>query len=75
MKRPEKITVKGYEVLVSFDSLDQIYVASAPSLPGCMAHGESFDEAGDEMAIAIEAHLEAAQKLGQSVNPPMRSFG
>lgn len=36
-----------YEIILYWSRQDQIYIAEAPELPGCMAHGET-----QELALA-----------------------
>ena len=38
-----------YSVFMYYDEQDQIYVASVPELQGCMAHGETQEEALKEI--------------------------
>ena len=37
--------MKPHQILLSWSDDDQLYVAQVPVLPGCMAHGESEEEA------------------------------
>ena len=34
-----------YSIFMQYDPQDKIYVASVPELQGCMAHGETKEEA------------------------------
>lgn len=60
-----------YSVLIQYDSRDDIYVASIPELPGCIAHGKTQYEAIQELQIAYELWMEAAQEIGAEVPSPM----
>jgi predicted RNase H-like HicB family nuclease len=42
-----------------------IYVAEVPELPGCMAHGETPEEAMQNLWEAEELYLEALRDSGQ----------
>lgn len=50
----------NYEVIISYDSFDKIFIARIPELPGCLSHGESPDEAFEMIEESKEAWLEAA---------------
>ena len=47
--------------------------AYVPDLPGCVAVGESEQEALELIREAIELHLEALQQQGQQPPPPASS--
>jgi len=47
--------------------------AYAPDMPGCVAVGESVDEALKEMADAIEFHLEGLRAEGFEIPKPSLS--
>ncbi len=34
-----------YEIIIYWSDDDQAFIAEVPQLPGCMAHGNSSDEA------------------------------
>ena len=60
-----------YSVLIQYDDIDNIYVASVPELPGCMAHGSTPEEATREIKIAIELWLDCAKEVGKAIPEPM----
>ncbi len=33
--------MQKYEIIIYWSNEDQVFVAEAPELPGCMAHGET----------------------------------
>jgi antitoxin HicB len=43
------------------------YVAEIPALKGCLAQGETLDEALNELKVVTELWLEMAQKYGQQL--------
>ncbi len=49
------------------------FVALVPDLPGCMADGETREEAAREVASAIAEWLEEAARLGRSVPSPSKA--
>ncbi len=58
----ETVIVKGYEVSLYFDKHDQIYVAEAVKLKGCVTHGATEEEAISEMKIAIQEHIKLSEQ-------------
>ena len=60
-----------YSVLIQYDNRDKIYVASIPELQGCMAHGNTQEEAIAEVKIALELWLEEAKESKVVVPQPM----
>ena len=46
-----------YSVLIQYDSIDKIFVASVPELKGCMAHGKTREDAMHEIQIAMQLLL------------------
>lgn len=59
-----------YSVFMQYDPQDHIYVVSIPELPGCMAHGETREEALKEIDIAKKLWIESAIEDGQPVPAP-----
>ena len=59
-----------YEIIIYWSDEDDVFVADIPELPGCMAHGDSHEEALAEAQAAIGYWLEAAQKIGKAIPQP-----
>ena len=55
-----------YEIIISWSNEDGVYVAEAPELPGCMAHGETHETALEHISEAVELWLE--EKPSEQVN-------
>lgn len=65
MKNPPK-----YEIVIYWDDVDNIFVAEAPDLAGCMAHGKTQVEAVENIADAVELWLETAREFGDVIPKP-----
>jgi predicted RNase H-like HicB family nuclease len=61
-----------YEIVIWWSAEDKVYVAEAPELPGCMAHGKTREQALAEIAEAIELWLETARELGRPIPKPKK---
>ena len=59
-----------YSVFIKYDPIDRIYVASVPELPGCMAHGNTKEQALKEIETAKELWIETALEDGQPIPEP-----
>ena len=59
-----------YEIIVHWSSEDQIFVAEVPELPGCMAHGESREEALGHVDEAMRLWIDTAREYGDPVPQP-----
>ncbi len=55
------------QVLIYRDVEDGGWVCEVPSLPGCVAHGASKDEALRDAREAIQTWIDAAQQLGRHI--------
>jgi predicted RNase H-like HicB family nuclease len=60
-----------YEIIIHWSKEDNCFVAEAPELPGCMAHGATDDEALKNLREAITLWIETAKEFGDSVPAPM----
>jgi len=56
-----------YEVIIYWSSEDGSYVAEAPELPGCAAHGASHEEALANAQAAIRLWIETATEFGDPI--------
>ena len=58
------------EYLVIFEKGETSFGAYVPDLPGCVAVGETKDEALQLIREAIELHIESLRENGESVPEP-----
>ena len=59
-----------YEVIIFWSTEDGAFVAEVPELPGCMAHGDSYESALAEAQEAITLWIETAKEFGDPVPEP-----
>ncbi len=59
-----------YEIIIYWSDEDELYIAEVPELPGCMAHGSSYDEALSSSQDAIQLWLETATEFGDPIPAP-----
>lgn len=59
-----------YEIIIFWSSEDQVFVAEAPELPGCMAHGATYEEALVQIQSAMELWIETALEYNDVVPEP-----
>lgn len=59
-----------YEIIIYWDKLDQIYVADVPELPGCSAHGNTYNEALNNIQDAIQLWIDTAREFGDAIPEP-----
>ncbi len=49
---------------------DEAFIAEVPELAGCMADGETYDEALANARVVIQEWIETAQSLGRMIPKP-----
>jgi predicted RNase H-like HicB family nuclease len=59
-----------YEVIIYWSAEDDIFVAEAPELPGCMAHGNTYEAALANAQDAIALWIETATEFGDAIPNP-----
>ncbi len=62
--------MEHYEIILYWSEEDVAFVAEAPELPGCMAHGDSHEAALSHIKEAMLLWLEVAQDRGLPVPAP-----
>jgi predicted RNase H-like HicB family nuclease len=60
-----------YPVTIVWSDEDQVFLAAAPQLHGCISHGETREEAISNLAVAIGEWLESAKQMGWDVPSPV----
>ncbi len=56
-----------YEIIIYWDKTDNLYIAEVPELPGCSAHGKTYEEALDNSQDAIQLWLDTAKEFGDPI--------
>ena len=59
-----------YEIIIYWSNEDGAFVAEAPELPGCAAHGDSQEAALVHINEAIDLWIETAQGFGDPIPEP-----
>jgi len=59
-----------YEIIIYWSREDQVFVAEVPELPGCMAHGNTQQEALSNANEAIQLWIDTAEEFGDPVPQP-----
>lgn len=59
-----------YEIIIYWSEDDSAFVAEVPELAGCMADGETYQEALANAEVTIGEWLETARDLGRSIPEP-----
>lgn len=66
----ENWAMRKYEIIIYFSNDDDAYVAAVPELPGCMAHGPSYEEALANAKKAIDLWMTTAREFGDPIPAP-----
>ena len=59
-----------YEIIIFWSDEDDVFVADVPELPGCMAHGSTYEEALASAKEAIDLWLTTAREFGDPIPEP-----
>jgi len=59
-----------YEIIIYWDNQDRVFIADVPELPGCSAHGNTYDKALDNAKEAIQLWIDTAKEFGDPVPEP-----
>ncbi len=59
-----------YEIILYWSSQDQVFIAEAPELPGCMAHGDTQEAALASIKEAMRFWLDTAAECGDAIPEP-----
>lgn len=61
-----------YQMQIVWSQDDQAFLVTVPELPGCMADGETYEQAVINAQASIARWIETARELGRSVPEPVR---
>ncbi|MDP2754069.1 MAG: type II toxin-antitoxin system HicB family antitoxin [Nitrospirota bacterium] len=59
-----------YEIIMYCSDEDQAYIAEVPELPGCIADGETYQEALSNVEVIIQEWIETAKELTRPIPQP-----
>lgn len=59
-----------YEIIIYWSEEDQTFIAEVPELAGCMADGETYQEALANAEVIIREWIETAKELGRTIPEP-----
>lgn len=59
-----------YETIIYWSEEDNAYLVEVPELPGCMAHGDTYEYALANAKEAIQLWLDTAIEFGDPVPEP-----
>ncbi len=59
-----------YEIIIYWSEEDEAFIAEIPELPGCMADGETYQEALSNAEVIIQEWIETAEELCRPIPQP-----
>ncbi len=62
--------MQRYEIIIYWSDEDNVFVAEAPELPGCIAHGKTHEAALKSAKEAIKLWIATAKEFGDNVPEP-----
>lgn len=57
-----------YEIVIRWSDEDEVYIAEAPDLAGCVAHGDTSAAAVTNLNEAIQLWLNTAREFGDPLS-------
>ncbi|MCI4627130.1 MAG: type II toxin-antitoxin system HicB family antitoxin [Candidatus Magnetoovum sp. WYHC-5] len=60
-----------YEIIIYWSSEDDVFIAEAPELDGCIAHGNTYETALLNIKEAIQLWIDTAKEFGDIIPEPM----
>jgi len=62
--------MQRYEIIIYWSDEDHVFVAEAPELPGCMAHGTTEESALQNLKEAMQLWIDTARDYGDPIPEP-----
>ena len=59
-----------YEIILYWSAEDAAFIVEVPELPGCMAHGDTQEEALANVKEAMQLWLDTAREFGDPIPEP-----
>lgn len=64
-----------YDIILYWSEEDEAFIAEVPDLPGCNAHGPTYEDAIREAQVAMDLWVETARELGRPIPGRIGSTG
>jgi predicted RNase H-like HicB family nuclease len=61
-----------YGLRLYWSEEDQAFIVEVPELPGCMADGETYQEAVQNAEVVIQEWIDTVRELGRSIPVPRK---
>ena len=59
-----------YEIIIYWSKEDQSYIAEVPELAGCVADGETYQDAIKNVEVVIQEWIETAREVERPIPQP-----
>lgn len=59
-----------YELIIYWSEIDKSFIVEVPELPGCMADGETYQQAVQNAEVIIQEWVDVATELGRPIPKP-----
>ena len=59
-----------YQIIINWNQENQFFIAEVPELPGCMAHGDTQENALINVKEAMQLWIETAEEFGDPIPKP-----
>ena len=59
-----------YEIILYWSKEDQAFIAEVPELPGCVADGETYQAALQNVETIMQEWIETAEELRRTIPEP-----
>ena len=59
-----------YGLMIYWSNEDEAFIADVPELPGCMAHGSTYETALANIQDAMSLWLDTARESGDTIPEP-----
>ncbi len=62
--------INKYEIIIYWSDEDQAFLADVPELPGCMAHGDTYEFALANIKSAMDLWIDTAKEFNDPIPAP-----
>jgi len=62
--------INRYEIIIYWSDEDKAFIADAPELPGCMAHGDTYESALGSIKSAMDLWINTAKEFNDIIPQP-----